>query len=395
MFDNTTGAISGTPTAVSSSTSYTVTASNTGGSATATVTVVVEVAAPSGITFNPSSITAEKGTSITPVVPTASGGPVASWSITPVLPAGLTFNTSTGEINGTPTAVSPLTTYTITATNAGGSGTATVTIAVNDVAPAMSYTPDDLEMTNNTASSDLPLAPTVTGSGTVVSWSISPNLPSGLAFNTADGTISGTPTELLVRTTFTITGTNTGGGTATAYVNITIVDEVPTVSYTPDDVSLTKNTASADLPLSPTLTGSGDIVSWTITPALPTGLAFDVSTGVISGTATDLLDRTMFTISATNTGGTSTAYLNLTVVDKLSTVSYTPDDISLINNTASSDLPLLPTVLGDGEILSWTISPSLPAGLAFDTTNGEISGTPTEIFSRTCLPLREPTPVER
>ena len=57
---------------------------------------------------------------------------------------------------------------------------------------------------------------------------ISPSLPTGLAFNTADGTISGTPTQLLARTTFTITGTNTGG-TATAYVNITIVDEVPTV----------------------------------------------------------------------------------------------------------------------------------------------------------------------
>jgi len=386
VFNNTTGAISGTPTVVSTSTSYTVTASNTGGSATTTITVEVEVAPPSGITFSPSSLTAEKGTSITPVVPTASGGPVVSWSITPALPAGLSFNTSTGEINGTPTAVSPSTTYTITATNAGGSGTATVTIAVNDVAPVMSYTPDDLEMTKNTASSDLPLAPTVTGTGTVVSWAISPSLPSGLVFNTADGTISGTPTQLLVRTTFTITGTNTGG-TATAYVNITIVDEVPTVSYTPDDVNLTKNTASADLPLSPTLTGSGDIVSWTITPDLPAGLAFDASTGVISGTATDLLSRTMFTINATNTGGTTTTYLNLTVVDELATISYSPDDVTLVNNTASSDLPLSPTVLGDGEILSWAISPSLPAGLAFDTANGEISGTPTEIFSRTMFTI--------
>ena len=327
-------------------------------------------------------MTAEKGTAITPIAPTASGGPVASWSISPALPAGLTFNATTGEINGTPTAVSPLTTYTVTATNAGGSGTTTLTIEVNDVAPAISYTPDDLQMTKNTASSNLPLAPTITGSGAVVSWSITPSLPSGLAFNTADGTISGTPTQLITRTMFTITGTNTGGS-ATAYVNITVVDEIPMVSYTPEDLNLTKNTASADLPLSPTITGSGTIVSWTVSPDLPSGRVFDTSTGVISGTATELLDRTMFTVNATNTGGTTTAYLNITVVDELSTISYSPDDLSLTNNTVSSDLPLLPTVAGEGEILSWTISPTLPAGLAFDSATGEISGTPTEILSRT------------
>ena len=44
---HTTGAIGGTPTAVSSSTSYTVTATNAGGSGTATVTIAVNDIAPS------------------------------------------------------------------------------------------------------------------------------------------------------------------------------------------------------------------------------------------------------------------------------------------------------------------------------------------------------------
>ena len=80
---------------------------------------------------------------------------------------------------------------------------------------------------------------------------------------------------------YTITATNTGGN-ATAYINITIVDEVPTIAYSPNDLNMTNNTASLDLPLSPTITGSGEIVSWAISPSEPSGLSFDTSTGVLS-----------------------------------------------------------------------------------------------------------------
>ena len=147
---------------------------------------------------------------------------------------------------------------------------------------------------------------------------------------------------------FTITATNTGG-TATAYINITIVDEVPTIAYSPNDLDLTNNTASSDLPLSPTITGSGEFVSWAISPSVPSGLAFDTSTGVLSGTPTELLTRSMFTITATNTGGTATAYINITIVDEVPTIAYSPNDLDLTNNTASSDLPLSPTITGSGE----------------------------------------------
>ena len=69
------------------------------------------------------------------VTPSVSGGAVNSWTISPALPTGLTIDAATGEISGTPTVVSPSTVYTVTATNAGGSGTGTITIQVNDVAP--------------------------------------------------------------------------------------------------------------------------------------------------------------------------------------------------------------------------------------------------------------------
>jgi hypothetical protein len=61
------------------------------------------------------------------------GGTVASYSISPAAPAGLTFSTSTGLLSGTPTSVASATAYTITATNASGSATRTFTLTVTAV----------------------------------------------------------------------------------------------------------------------------------------------------------------------------------------------------------------------------------------------------------------------
>ena len=138
-FDTSTGAISGTPTVVSSSTSYTVTATNLGGSGTATVTIQVNDVSPYSIVYSPSSFTLTKGTAMTTATPTASGGTVTSWSISPSLPAGLTFSSTNGAISGTPTAIASSATYTVTASNTGGSSTAEVIIVVNDVAPSIAY----------------------------------------------------------------------------------------------------------------------------------------------------------------------------------------------------------------------------------------------------------------
>ena len=135
VLDAATGVISGTPTVISPSTVYTVTATNAGGSDSTTVTIEVNDVPPSLIVYNPSAFTLSKDSPMNAVTPTNNGGDVETWTVSPALPLGLVLDSSTGEISGTPTAVTAYATYTITGTNTGGSATTTITIIVNDAAP--------------------------------------------------------------------------------------------------------------------------------------------------------------------------------------------------------------------------------------------------------------------
>ncbi|MEN9390755.1 MAG: hypothetical protein RL017_52, partial [Pseudomonadota bacterium] len=85
--------------------------------------------APSGLSYTTPNVYI-KGTSITALNPTVSGGAVTGYTITPSLPSGLVINSSTGIISGTPTVNSAATNYTVTASNSGGSVTAVVNITV-------------------------------------------------------------------------------------------------------------------------------------------------------------------------------------------------------------------------------------------------------------------------
>ena len=106
------------------------TAINTGGSTTVTVTITVTDVAPTALTYATNPATYTTGTAIATNTPASSGGAVTGYAISPALPAGLSLNTTTGVISGTPTAVAPATGYLVTATNTGGSTTVTVTITV-------------------------------------------------------------------------------------------------------------------------------------------------------------------------------------------------------------------------------------------------------------------------
>jgi uncharacterized protein (DUF1800 family) len=105
--------------------------------------------APANLVYSASPVMYRTDTPITPNVPVADGDPVTSWSISPALPGGLTFDAGSGEITGMPVASSPAADYMVTATNGGGATQAAVNIEVQwheskSLAPKPSITDEDV-----------------------------------------------------------------------------------------------------------------------------------------------------------------------------------------------------------------------------------------------------------
>lgn len=155
-----------------------------------------------------------------------------------------------------------------------------------------------------------PLTPTVAGaSSSSLSFSVTPALPEGLTLSAATGIISGTPTAVTAKQTYTVTVKN-AGGSVTDGIAIVVDDVAPKVAYLSAYYSFTVGiVAKTD---TPTTTG-GAVTAWTISPALPAGLTLDASTGVISGTPSAAASAANYTVTATNSGGSVPIVLTLSV----------------------------------------------------------------------------------
>jgi hypothetical protein len=98
------------------------------------------VSAPTAVSYTLDSAVYQLNTAIAANIPNVTNG-ADSFTVAPALPAGLTLNTQTGVITGTPTALSSLTSYTVTARNSAGSTTKTLKIAVVAAVPGAPGTP--------------------------------------------------------------------------------------------------------------------------------------------------------------------------------------------------------------------------------------------------------------
>ena len=370
--DQSTGAISGTPQVSRESTDYTITASNESGAISTVVNITVTLIAPSQFTYSPESQTLTKGSETT-ISPATITGEEITYSISPStspLPVGLSLDPSTGKISGTPTATQTEASYTITASNSGGSIDTTLKITINYPSPTQfSYLSDSFSFTKDSSITPLTTVHLPPGEGLI--FLSNRSLPVGLELNPYTGEITGTPTTTQGETSYIITAINNGGSQIST-IKISVTHAAPTqFSYTPNSLTLTKNSAMT-LP-SPGI--PGESVTFFINPALPTGLNLDINTGAISGVPSQAKDQTNYTVTAINDGGSKSTTLTITI----DPAPPTPLSYGMLNNfilTKGLTISTISPESSPGDALTYSITPALPNGLFLNKTTGDITGTP-------------------
>ena len=319
----------------------------------------------------------------TPFTPVTGGGgtETRTFAITPGLPAGLTFSTSTGQITGTPTATLGSTTFTVTVTDANGAtDTETFVLTVNGAVTATQAVASTVLTQDALAT---PFTPVTGGGGTGTrTFALSGGtLPDGLTFSTTTGQITGTPTATLTLTTFTVTVTDDNSATATQTFDLTVNGAVTATQAVASTV-LTQDALAT--PFTPVTGGGGTGTrTFAITPGLPAGLTFSTSTGQITGTPTATLGSTTFTVTVTDdNGATATETFVLTVNGAVTATQAVASTVLTQDALATAFTP----VTGGGGTGTRTFALSggtLPDGLTFSTTTGQITGTPTATLTLT------------
>jgi len=295
----------------------------------------------------------------------ATGGTPITWAVTiGSLPAGLSLNTSTGAITGTPTATGTFN-FTIRAQNSLGNNSRAFTLVINaGTVPAITTA---AALPAGTVGSAYSQTLAATGA-TPMTWSHhSGNLPPGLNFNATTRVISGTPTQTGTFT-FTIRAQNSVGHNDRTFTLVVNAGGAPVITTA---ASLPAGTVS--VAYSQTLVATGATpITWTRTAGtLPNGLTLNTN-GTITGTPT-VAGTFTFTVRAQNAAGNNTRVFTIIVnagtVPNITTASLPNGTV----NTAYSQ-----TLVASGATpITWSVSAgALPTGLTLNA-NGTITGTPT------------------
>ncbi len=387
-FDENTRVISGTPTETIAAPGRTYTYRardddlDTG---TRTFSITITALSFDGQVSSPVLYLAERP--VTPLtLPAATGGTAPyTYSLTPAPPAGLTFDRTTRVISGTPTAATPLKTYTYTVTD--GNGTAVEVMF--DLAVRAHFSGVEIQgKVYTVGTAVMETLPEATGHNGTVTYSLTPVLSSiGLSFDPATRVISGTPTATQNARTYTYTATTGAGGPArTLMFHITVRNEPNTIPSFGGEMIEDKEYI-AGIPITPFVlpeaTGGNGNLTYSLTPGLPDGLDFNETTRTISGTPTAATSETDHTWSAADEDNEMEGLTFSITVEEDSRPEFGSDMIEV--HVYSGSPIRLPAATGGNAPLRYSIMPPLPPELRLNETTGRISGTPRSASTRTYM----------
>jgi len=291
------------------------------------------------------------------------------------LPAGLTLNTTTGAITGTPTTAG---TYNFTSKVVDKNGNIDTQFCTLVVVAQ----PIDLQCgscgTNGKATAGTPYyaAYVVVNGKSPYKFTLSGALPPGLTLNTTTGAITGTPTTA---GTYTFTATVVDANNNTDYVPCTIVVTAP-----PLDIECgacgTSGYAVVGAAYSTAFAitgGTGTFTYSIISGSLPSGLSLSGSTGKITGFPTSS-GKFTFTVKVVDSAG-STDTTTCTIVVNGSSLGLACGSCGTSGNATvgTSYSSTLTATGGSGSYTYSIASGSLPTGLTLNTATGAITGKPT------------------
>lgn len=275
---------------------------------------------------------------------------------------GLSMNTATGVLSGTPTQAG-LFEFTIRVTDGAGQlGLRSYTLTIVSY-PQITTTslPDGVERT--------PYSQTLAASGGVTpyTWRItSGSLPDGLQLNTSSGVISGTPSAATT-VTLAVELTDATGQKSTRALRLTIL---PGLSVQTSG-TLPNGAVGTAYSFALSARGGSAPYRWRVRDgSLPEGLQLAGDTGQISGTPTRT-GRFPATVEVTDSAGQSAA-AEIIININPALLRITSGAV-LPGATAGQSYQTTLTAAGGVPPYRWSLNRA-PAGLTIDETNGVISG---------------------
>ena len=360
VLDASTGELSGVPT-IGGSFSFTVRASNSQGSDVQPVTIVVQ--SPAQITSPPPPEAARVGEQYLSFSVTATGFPAPTFGLISLpLPPGLSLDSVTGVISGTPTQAGVFD-FTITATNGVGDVASQPGRIVVAGPPEFTSggTPEFVvagsPFSHQFTTAGTP-SPVVTVTGTMPSW---------LSFDPATNTLSGVAPRSAAGTSVSLVATADNGEAPAAQQFIAF-----TVRSAPQFSSTAPTAAAADSVFTYTPTVDAFPSPSFSSVGLPSWLSLNPTTGTITGTppASEVGSTVEFEITATNAAGEATLAVALLITAApVFTSGPVPSGVAV-----DAEYEHVFTAIGaPSPVLS--VVGALPSWLSFDPATGRLAGT--------------------